>query len=80
MQRAAISAATPVSLMELLCRLWAEHRAHISGPGGSPAWDCRELGGGLCPYHPSQLSFLSCSPHSSFCSVRAGTSTASSKA
>lgn len=44
-QRASISAATPRSLMELLCRLQTEDRAHfdvaVSGCGGSPAWGCR---------------------------------------
>lgn len=77
-QRAPISAATPVSLMELLCRLQTEERAHL-------VWLSQDLEGATSPaealnftgswevpgaivtphrssHHPSFLSHL---PHSS---------------
>lgn len=78
-QRAPISAATPVSLMELLCRLQTEERAHL-------VWLSQDLEGATSlaealnftgssgvpgaivtphcsSHHPSFLSYL---PHSSF--------------
>lgn len=80
MQRAPISAATPASLMELLCRLHTEEKARLvwlsQDPEGasSPAEALSSAGGwgipeaGATPHRSfHQPSLLSHRPHSSPC-------------